>query len=897
MRPEIQSPGTPAPRRSDVNLLSQKAPVTRRHHLMKLSSLTCLLLITLSTATWTKSSGATTPLVVPIGPVPLVVPIGPVPLVEIALANDADAVRLTELGLDILEIHPGRLARVLAWPGDIATLDGAGLSWRIIEPDYGRALAMAAKADAGLPGRSMNRDRLASLAVPPPGSGSFGGWYSLAEVYAWMDSLVVTYPGLCDTLRIGTSRQARAIRAFRITDENQPAGSRPRVLYTSLTHAREPGGMQALIEFMKRLIEGYEVDPDLTYLVNSREIWFVPVVNPDGYEYNRQNWINTGSFGLWRKNLRDNNGDFVITNADGVDLNRNFGFRWGHDNIGSSPTASSATYRGPSAFSEPETRALRDFSIARGFTTADNYHTYAEICIYPWGYIAPACPDSTFLTRMVEEMQAESGYAYGTPGDLLYTVNGDANDWMYGEQVTKPKILPVTIEAGDNNDGFWPPASRIVPLAREQHRANTVLAYAAGTWVHADTAAIVTDDGWWHPGNWAGIRVRLRNDGVLSSTGAVSATASTSVPGITIQDAACQWPVIATGGNLDPDLADYFRLLASPSVLPGTRVPIVLDITDQGGYVHRDTIEVTVGTPLVIMSSNGAALTGWTATGTWGIQTMAGNAMFSDSPSGKYADNASTTLTRTADLDLSGGMNPVLTFRTLYDFERGYDAGRVEVSINGGANWTIQRGRLGRRGKGSGGAYGGGTQELGQTIYDGTQRIWGEELIDLSAYQGLTNVRLRFRLTSDSGETRDGWKIDDVAVRIFPIDVSGVAGGALPGQPGAADPSFNDGVRLLPHLAAIHPNPVGRSGARITAEFPTTTAYRLAVYDVQGRLVEIVSEGISAAGTREFLWRAGAGTGAGAIAGGGASASASGVFYLALESAAGRSTERVAVVH
>ncbi|MDZ4806272.1 MAG: M14 family zinc carboxypeptidase, partial [Candidatus Eisenbacteria bacterium] len=803
---------------------------------------------------------------------PVATALGPLPLVEIELADDAIAARLAELGLDVIEIHPGRTARVLAWPGDALIMTRAGLPWRVIDPDYGRSLARAAEADAGRPeadtGRmdhTIGRDRLTPLAIPPPGSGSFGGWYSLAEVYAVMDSLVVTYPTLCDTLRIGTSRQARPIRAFRITDESQPAQSRPRVLYTSLTHAREPGGMQALLAFMSRLIEGYGVDPNLTCLVNSRELWFVPVVNPDGYEYNRQTWVSTGAFGLWRKNLRDNNGDFTITSADGVDLNRNFGFRWGHDNIGSSPTASSQTYRGPSSFSEPETRALRDFANARGFTTADNYHTYAEICIYPWGYIAPACPDSTFLTRMAEEMQAEAGYAYGTPGDLLYTVNGDANDWMYGEQVTKPKILPVTIEAGDDNDGFWPPASRIVPLAREQHRANVVLAYAAGTWVHADTARIVTDDSSWHPGNWADIRVRLRNDGVLASTGAVTATASTGVPGITVQDASCQWPVIPPGGNLDPDdPADFFRLLASPSVLPGTRVPVVLDIIDQGSYVHRDTIEVTVGTPLVVMSSDGASMAGWTPTGTWGIQVIAGNAVLSDSPSGKYANGATTTLTRTADLDLSGGTNPVLTFRTLYDFERGFDAGRVEVSTNGGASWTILRGRLGRPGKGSGGAYGGSTQELEKSIYDGTQRIWGDELIDLSAYQGLTNIRLRFRLTSDSSLNRDGWKIDDVAVRIYPIDVAGVADGQLPGQPGVV-PGLIDGEGAGPHLAAIHPNPVGRSGARIMAEFPTSSAYRLVVYDIQGRLVEIVSEGISAAGTREFLWR---GAGAGASGGG-----------------------------
>ncbi|HEX7879721.1 MAG TPA: M14 family metallopeptidase, partial [Candidatus Eisenbacteria bacterium] len=449
-----------------------------------------------------------------------------VSLAEVELSDPAAGARLAELGLDVVEVHAERFARVFLWPGDEAVLENSGLVFRVVDRDYARTITEAAERGGTISsddtGRTPSRDYLAPSAVPAPGSGSFGGWYTLAEVNAFLDSLVTTYPGLCDTMRIGTSRQGRPIRALRITDEGQPNHSRPRVLYTSLTHAREPGGMQALVDFMTRLIQGYGSDPDLTYLVNARELWFVPVVNPDGYEYNRTTWVNSGSFGLWRKNLRDNNGDFAITSADGVDINRNFGYRWGYDNIGSSGIASNQTYRGPSAFSEPETRALRDFSIAHGFTTADNYHTAAELCLYPWGYIVPACPDSTFLTRMSEEMQTETGYTYGTGGDVLYTVNGDANDWMYGEQVAKPKVFSVTIEAGDDNDGFWPPASRIVPLARQQFRANVVMAYSAGTWVHADTATIVTGDGWWHPGNWADVAVRLRNDGVAASSGAVS---------------------------------------------------------------------------------------------------------------------------------------------------------------------------------------------------------------------------------------------------------------------------------------------------------------------------------------------------------------------------------------
>src|SRR5690606_27290450 len=143
----------------------------------------------------------------------------------------------------------------------------------------------------------------------------------------------------------------------------------PEALYTGVHHAREPGSMMAVLYFMYYLAEQYETNPEVRDLVDERRLFFVPVVNPDGYVVNETTDPDGG--GMWRKNLRDNgDGSF------GVDVNRNYGYEWGYDDVGSSPLPGSETYRGPAPFSEPEIVALRDFlEGGRRVSMAFNYHT------------------------------------------------------------------------------------------------------------------------------------------------------------------------------------------------------------------------------------------------------------------------------------------------------------------------------------------------------------------------------------------------------------------------------------------------------------------------------------------------------------------------------------------
>ncbi len=133
------------------------------------------------------------------------------------------------------------------------------------------------------------------------GYGSMGGFYTLAEINAKLDSMYLQYPNIVtQKFSIGLSIENRPIYAVKISDNPTVNESEPQVHMNSLIHAREPQGMMTVMYYMYYLLENYGTDPDVTYLVNNREIYFVLCINPDGYEYNRQNDPNGG--GMWRKN-------------------------------------------------------------------------------------------------------------------------------------------------------------------------------------------------------------------------------------------------------------------------------------------------------------------------------------------------------------------------------------------------------------------------------------------------------------------------------------------------------------------------------------------------------------------------------------------------------------------
>ncbi|MDP7128804.1 MAG: M14 family metallopeptidase, partial [Candidatus Marinimicrobia bacterium] len=262
--------------------------------------------------------------------------------------------------------------------------------------------------------------------------GSMLGNYTFAEAVAKMDSLALSYPGIVAAKdSIGTSIEGRTIWSFKVSDNPEQDELEPEILFTGITHAREPLSMMNQFYFVQWLCENYSSDPIAQYLVDKRELWFIPVINPDGYVYNESIAPNGG--GMHRKNRRDTGcGD---GRQRGVDLNRNYGYEWGADNSGSSPDSCSSTFRGDSAFSEPETQAVRDFILSHEFSNVLHYHSYSNVLIHSWGDgTLPDEPDLTTLREIGWEMTKYNGYQVGTGYETIgYGVNGDAVDWSYGD--------------------------------------------------------------------------------------------------------------------------------------------------------------------------------------------------------------------------------------------------------------------------------------------------------------------------------------------------------------------------------------------------------------------------------------------------------------------------------
>jgi len=756
------------------------------------------------------------------------------PLLEVDLTAPGSLARLAGLDVDFLGYRPGYRARVLGWPGTLETIRAAGLPVTVISRDAGGDLARSRGLRPRAPAAFLAPS--AGWNVPPMGRGSLAGFWTAAEVGALLDSLAATdSQGIVGTLdTLGTSVQGRPILALAVTDGSRPLGTRPEVLLTALHHAREPEGMQVVLYFLQRLLSGYGIDPVLTYLVREREIWFVPVVNPDGYVRNQNTWDNAGAYGLWRKNLRNNDGNPNITGNDGVDLNRNYGYQWGYDNEGSSGSLSSPVYRGPGPFSEPETQVLRDFCNAHTFRIADNYHAFWETSLYPWGYIDAETPDGAAFTRLGDALTERNHYSYGHGTQILYPVNGEANDWMYGDTTTKPKIFAYTTEVGTQIDGFWPPPSRILPLAELNYAANVALAYAAGVYLRADSLTVESPGGVIRPGEVRYAAHQLRDLGVHgSTTGGVTVRMTSGDPGFSVEQDVVRFPDLGPGQATRPQSGSRFLLRAAAGLPNGTRVPLYLEITDGGPYYGVDTLAIRVGEPDTLFADDGASgLAHWSATGTWGTETVDGDPAFSDSPAADYAPGTDASLELDPSLDLSGALHAVLRFRARWDIETGYDFARVEASTDSGTTWTALPGTGTRAGHGYG------AQPTGTPGYDGNQRFWSEEEVDLSPFAGTGDLRLRFRLTSDANTEQDGWLVDDVVVAVYPeLAPVSVAHTTPP---------------LRPRLT-VAPNPFG-TRARIYYALDVASPVRIAVYDVSGREVRLLADGYAQPGERTLVW-------------------------------------------
>lgn len=366
----------------------------------------------------------------------------PLNVYQVTAPDKTAWVQLFGMGLDVPEQRSGLKVTIIGTSAEKLWLEAQGYEVQTLINSASRHYANRALA---------------------AGASTMGGFRTLSEIWDAVDSVISDYPGIVSSkINIGMTGEGRSIYAIRMSDNpNTDEGSEPAILFTGLHHAREPIGPHLLLYTMQEMAANYGTDPVITELINEREIWFIPIVNPDGYAFNEA--TDPGGGGLWRKNRRVNGGG-----AFGVDPNRNYGYQWGLDDFGSSADSTRETYRGPGPFSEPETRAVRDFCIAHpNLRIAFNYHAYSNLLLYPWGYVKEYAPDHQLFAAIADSATSFNGYAPG-PGWGLYLTNGDADDHMYGAL----GILSFTPEVGTPADWFWPDPGRITPLTLENYPAN-----------------------------------------------------------------------------------------------------------------------------------------------------------------------------------------------------------------------------------------------------------------------------------------------------------------------------------------------------------------------------------------------------------------------------------------
>lgn len=673
---------------------------------------------------------------------------------------------------------------------DLNSVIAAGFQYEVVIPDMAKYYTSRFHQAT----ESGKNDKLLNETWPQPVNfslGSCGGFSTVDQMIAQLDLMRTLFPSLIsvkerlsDTV---TTIEGRNIYYVRISDNPDVKENEPEVLYTGMHHAREPIGMQHLLYYMWYLLENYNTDPSVKDLVDNTEMYFVPVINVDGYIYNITTNPNGG--GNWRKNRRVNAGG-----SFGVDINRNYGYKWGNDNTGSSPTPSSDTYRGNAPFSEPETRMMKYFCEDHDFGIALNYHSYSNLLLYAWGWTSTPCPDDELFDAYSIQMTKENNYTYGPGSTTIYPTNGGSDDWMYGETVTKPAILAYTPEVGNNYDGFWPQQSRIIPLIQENMLASITAARLVGKY------GIVSDNSSLFIWNQTGY---LPFD--VKRLGLKDGSFTVSVIPLGNDFAAIGDPLEIQGLSVLETRTDSISYQFNNTIQVGDTIQYVIALNN-GYFSVYDTVTRIIGYPVSIFSDNIANAANWT--GSWGItnaQYYSPTACMTDSPLGNYQPYANKTTTLVNEININNTLLTVLEFRAKWAIEKGYDYVQLSISNDNGTTWQPLAGRYTHPGSTS--------QAYGQPVYDGKTSKWLREAISLNPYMG-NNVKFRFKLVADGGVELDGFYFDDFNIYTL-LDPTPVE------KPGALTPvtgiPFPNPARGTFELSYNLPLPVSEAWLTITS--------------------------------------------------------------------------------
>ncbi len=629
----------------------------------------------------------------------------------------------------------------------------------------------------------------------------FGGCLTLDEVMIELDRMQSLYPDLI-SVRMDASPTGQqtwgnttgttadqfdpqTIWYVRISDNpNTDELDEPESLITGMTHAREPNSLMNIIYYMWWLLENYATEPAIQHLIDHQEMYFLPVMNPDGLKWNEI--IAPNGVGDQRKNLSPGVNDLgtasFSNNRRGVDLNRNFDYFWGYDNAGSTNDVTQDTYRGVGPASEPETQIIKDFVQSKDFKYAINHHSGLNAIItssYNGDPNATPSGREDEYQKLLHDITRFNRYIHGSAPNILTRANGDTNDWMLGgDPVTYTATNGVTYtNAGsgkniisfspENGDEFWPAVTEFVPIAKRAVRMNLLTSFFAGkyarfhdltpTRIETTTATI----------DFAIEYLGQTSSDITVEMTPISTNIQTITPSITLQSMD-----VLEQRDINPSIA------LDPSIQAGDAIEFQIRVRNDVYTIYETTI-TKYYKPSILLDAD--AITNWSLSGTW-APTTAGydgstNAI-TTTPSPPYGNNQLGYATLTTPIDLSVSNTAIIHFNALWDLERNFDFVQLEASIDGGNEWI---GLCGKYTKVPANPV---TNEHllkslfneqhqfnnstfiydGDLIVDGADKwIMEEFVIDPDTNQGIigaSSVLFRFTFDTDSSNLADGYNTD-----------------------------------------------------------------------------------------------------------------------------------------
>ena len=642
--------------------------------------------------------------------------------------------------------------------------------------------------------------------------GSMGGYLTYQEMLDQLDLMKSLYPDLITTKEnisdFITEGQpdnsttppigGNGIKWVKISDNpSNSSENEPQILYTAIHHAREPNSLSQLIFYMWYLLENYDEDNEIKSIVDNTELFFVPVINPDGYLYNEKTDPNGGGF--WRKNRK---------NGNGVDNNRNYDYYingdpvdgiWGGEGASNDPN--NQTYHGTAPFSEVENQAIKWFCEQHYFVMALNNHSYGELLLYPYGYANDVpTPENELFEIVSEVLVSQNGYD-NILSSGLYPAAGDSDDFMYGTTGTHDKIYAMTPEIGPE---FWPPSSQIEGIAKSMMYLNITSAKMVNNYADLiDTSPLF-----------------VGNEVIIDQTFDIKRLGLSGSGNFTININPISTNIGAVGDPIsfsNLDVLEETNGTIQYTLINETQAgdPIVFEIIiNNGSYDTKVLLNKIFGSLIPVFEDIGDSTTDNFDNNGWGITNttyVSPSSSITESPNGNYQNNENKTIRLSENINLTNAIGANVTFYAKWDIENNWDYVQLEVSIDNGNSWIPQCGHFTNEGSSNGG------QPTGQPLYDGIQNNWVLERIDLSDYLG-EEITMRFKFESDGEVRADGFYFDDLTVNVLD------------------DETLNN-ADVLASQFSVYPNPISNLLYITTPK----NNYTLGIYNIQGQLMSTPS--------------------------------------------------------